>query len=68
MGYQRIWQSLLAHLDTLPRSVTRTSAALQTLTALIRQAWLIASLEGDDPQIRIQHLLMALTEKIGTRL
>ncbi len=58
-----LWQSLLAHLDTLPRSVRERPQLSEPLTALIRQAWLIASLEGDDPQIRSQHLLMALTEK-----
>ncbi len=58
-----LWQSLLAHLDTLPRSVRERPQLSEPLAALIRQAWLIASLEGDDPQIRSQHLLMALTEK-----
>ena len=58
-----LWQSLLAHLDTLPRPVRERPQLSEPLTALIRQAWLIASLEGDDPQIRSQHLLMALTEK-----
>lgn len=58
-----LWQSLLAHLDTLPRPVRERPQLSEPLAALIRQAWLIASLEGDDPQIRSQHLLMALTEK-----
>ncbi|EFA8917415.1 TPA: hypothetical protein RM292_004971, partial [Escherichia coli] len=43
-----LWQSLLAHLDTLPRSVRERPQLSEPLTALIRQAWLIASLEGDD--------------------
>ncbi len=46
-----------------PRSVRERPQLSEPLAALIRQAWLIASLEGDDPQIRSQHLLMALTEK-----
>ncbi|EAC1930561.1 type VI secretion system ATPase TssH [Escherichia coli] len=58
-----LWQSLLAHLDTLPRPVRERPQLSEPLAALIRQAWLIASLEGDAPQIRSQHLLMALTEK-----
>ncbi|EKI5630162.1 type VI secretion system ATPase TssH [Salmonella enterica] len=58
-----LWQSLLAHLDTLPRSVRERPQLSGSLTALITQAWLVASLEGDDPQIRSQHLLMALGEK-----
>ena len=44
-----LWQSLLAHLDTLPRPVRERPQLSEPLAALIRQAWLIASLEGDDP-------------------
>ncbi|ECI6680388.1 type VI secretion system ATPase TssH [Salmonella enterica subsp. enterica] len=58
-----IWQALLAHLDTLPRSVRERPQLSESLTMLITQAWVIASLEGDDQQIRSQHLMMALVEK-----
>jgi ATP-dependent Clp protease ATP-binding subunit ClpA len=57
------WQSLLAHLATLPRSVHTRPRLSDPLITLLTQAWLIASLEVDAPQIRSQHLLMALTEK-----
>lgn len=57
------WQSLLAHLATLPRSVHTRPRLSDQLITLLTQAWLIASLEVDAPQIRSQHLLMALTEK-----
>ncbi len=58
-----LWQSLLAHLDTLPRSVRDPPQLAEPLAALIIQACRLASLEADDPQIRSQHMLMALTEK-----
>lgn len=57
------WQSLLAHLATLPRSVHTRPRLSEQLITLLTQAWLIASLEVDAPQIRSQHLLMVLTEK-----
>ncbi|MCE0811469.1 type VI secretion system ATPase TssH [Buttiauxella sp. S04-F03] len=58
-----IWQSLLAHLDTMPRSVRTRPQLAELLLNLIKQAWLIASLEDDDAQIRSHHLLAALTDK-----
>ena len=57
------WQSLLAHLATLPRSVHTRPRLSEPLITLLTQAWLIASLDVDATQIRSQHLLMALTEK-----
>lgn len=58
-----LWQALLEHLETLPRSVRERPQLSGRLTALMTQAWLFASLESNEPQIRSQHLLMALTEK-----
>ncbi|EJG2193016.1 type VI secretion system ATPase TssH [Klebsiella oxytoca] len=58
-----LWQALLGHLETLPRSVRERPQLSKRLTALMTQAWLFASLESNEPQIRSQHLLMALTEK-----
>lgn len=58
-----LWQALLGHLETLPRSVRERPQLSGRLTALMTQAWLFASLESNEPQIRSQHLLMALTEK-----
>ncbi|EPO1784717.1 type VI secretion system ATPase TssH [Cronobacter turicensis] len=57
-----LWQDLLAHLDTLPRSVRGRPELAEHLQSLLQQAWLYASLE-DNSQIRGVHLLMAITEK-----
>lgn len=56
-----MWQALLGWLDTLPRSVRSRPALADSLNALLKQAWMVASL-GNEEQIRSQHLLMALTE------
>ncbi|MCX0499393.1 type VI secretion system ATPase TssH [Erwinia billingiae] len=58
-----IWQALLGWLDNVPRSVRTRPQLAAPLLALIKQAWLIASLEDDDAQIRSHHLLAALTDK-----
>lgn len=58
-----IWQDLLAWLDHLPRSVRTRPQLSEPLLSLIKQAWLIASLENDDATIRSHHLLAALIEK-----
>lgn len=56
-----MWQALLGWLDTLPRSVRSRPALADSLNALLKQAWIMASLRNEE-QIRSQHLLMALTE------
>ncbi|MDI7660299.1 type VI secretion system ATPase TssH [Cronobacter universalis] len=56
-----IWQDLLAHLDTLPRSVRSRPQLSDSLESLLKQAWLCASLE-DSEQIRGAHLLAAMIE------
>ena len=58
-----IWQALLCWLDNVPRSVRTRPQLADSLLALIKQAWLIASLEDDDAYIRSHHLLAALTDK-----
>ncbi|MEN4889908.1 type VI secretion system ATPase TssH [Erwinia billingiae] len=58
-----IWQALLGWLDNVPRSVRIRPQLAGPLLALIKQAWLIASLEDDDAHIRSHHLLAALTDK-----
>ncbi|GAB3402727.1 type VI secretion system ATPase TssH [Erwinia aphidicola] len=58
-----IWQALLCWLDNVPRSVRTRPQLADSLLALIKQAWLIASLEDDDAHIRSHHLLAALTDK-----
>lgn len=56
-----MWQALLGWLDTLPRSVRSRPTLSDSLNALLKQAWMAASLQGEE-QIRSQHLLIALTE------
>ncbi len=57
-----VWQDLLAHLDRLPRSVRSRPQLADSLDTLLKQAWLAASLDSDDNQIRSQHLLRAMME------
>ena len=57
-----IWQDLLAHLDTLPRSVRSRPQLSESIQVLMQDAWLRASLAGEEP-IRSIHLLMAMVEK-----
>ena len=56
-----MWQALLGWLDTLPRSLRRRPALADSLHTLLKQAWMVASLQGEE-QIRSLHLLMALTD------
>lgn len=57
-----IWQDLLGWLDKQPRSVRHRPQLSDAIQTLMQEAWLIASLNGED-QIRSVHLLMALVEK-----
>ncbi|WP_373224929.1 type VI secretion system ATPase TssH [Enterobacter cloacae complex sp. ESBL7] len=57
-----VWQDLLAYLDRLPRSVRRRPQLSEQFNELLRQAWLCASMAGDE-QIRSLHLLMAMKDK-----
>lgn len=57
-----IWQDLLAWLDRQPRSVRSRPQLSDAVQKLMQEAWLLASLAGEE-QIRSIHLLMALTEK-----
>ncbi|EPB4340597.1 type VI secretion system ATPase TssH [Enterobacter kobei] len=57
-----IWQDLLGWLDKQPRSVRHRPQLSDTIQSLLQEAWLIASLNGEE-QIRSIHLLMALVEK-----
>ena len=56
-----LWRGLLDHLDTLPRSVRDKPQLCGRLQTLIKNAWLSASLEGQD-SLRSAHLLGALLE------
>lgn len=53
-------QDLNDEIRRLQNGNTRTPVFSQRLIALFEQAWLIASLEGNNPQIRSGHLLLAL--------
>ncbi|EGT0661655.1 type VI secretion system ATPase TssH [Citrobacter werkmanii] len=57
-----IWQDLLSYLDRLPRSVRSRPELADNLEALLKQAWLAASLDREGNQIRSQHLLWAMVE------
>ncbi len=57
-----LWQDLLGWLDKQPRSVRHRPQLSGNIQALMQEAWLIASLAGEE-QIRSLHLLMALVEK-----
>ncbi|HGI5917998.1 TPA: type VI secretion system ATPase TssH [Yersinia enterocolitica] len=55
-----LWQGLLAHLDTLPRTVQGKPQLSAALQQLIKSAWLDASLQEDADAVRSVHLLSAL--------
>ena len=57
-----IWQNLLGWLDRQPRSVRHRPQLSDDIQTLMQQAWLLASLNGEE-HIRSVHLLMALVEK-----
>ena len=57
-----IWQDLLGWLDKQPRSVRHRPQLSDAIQSLLQEAWLIASLNGEE-QIRSIHLLMALIDK-----
>ena len=57
-----IWQDLLGFLDALPRSVRSRPQLSEAVQSLMQDAWLRASLAGEE-QIRSIHLLMVLAEK-----
>ncbi|WP_460123165.1 type VI secretion system ATPase TssH [Pseudomonas sp. S2_C03] len=56
-----LWRGLLAHLDTLPRTVHAKPALCAKLQTLIKNAWLQVSLAGED-RLRSANLLGALRE------
>ncbi|MFK3662727.1 type VI secretion system ATPase TssH [Scandinavium sp. NPDC088450] len=57
-----LWQDLLAWLDNLPRSVRSRPQLSDSMQSLLQEAWLLASLNGEE-HIRGVHLLMALVDK-----
>lgn len=57
-----IWQDLLTFMDKLPRSVRGRPQLSDAIQTLMQEAWLSASLAGEE-HIRSIHLLMALVDK-----
>jgi type VI secretion system protein VasG len=57
-----LWQDLLGWLDNQPRSVRSRPQLSDNIQMLMQEAWLLASLAGEE-QIRSVHLLMALVDK-----
>ena len=57
-----LWQDLLGWLDNQPRSVRSRPQLSADIQILIQEAWLIASLNGEE-HIRSVHLLMVLVGK-----
>ncbi len=57
-----LWQDLLGWLDNQPRSVRHRPQLSENIQMLMQEAWLLASLNGEE-HIRGIHLLMALTGK-----
>ncbi|MFK0095005.1 type VI secretion system ATPase TssH [Pseudomonas sp. NPDC090592] len=57
-----MWQGMLEHFDTLPRSVSNKPKLSAEVQQLIGSAWLLASLDRDCEQLRSVHLLAALVE------
>lgn len=55
-----LWQGLLAHLETLPRTVQGKPQLSAALQQLIKSAWLDASLQENADAVRSSHLLAAL--------
>lgn len=55
-----LWQGLLAHLETLPRTVQGKPQLSAPLQQLIKSAWLDASLQENAEAVRSTHLLAAL--------
>ncbi|WKL52431.1 type VI secretion system ATPase TssH [Pseudomonas kielensis] len=57
-----LWRGLLEHLDRLPRSVQGKPQLCGRLQQLIRDAWLLASLDDHCTSLRSAHLLGALLQ------
>jgi len=56
-----LWKNLLGWLDNLPRSVRSRPQLSGAIASLLKQAWLVASLEGCE-HIRSVHLLAAMID------
>ncbi|WP_282371805.1 type VI secretion system ATPase TssH [Pseudomonas sp. PS02290] len=59
---QALWTGLLDHIDRLPRSVQAKPQLCEKLQRLIKNAWVRASMDEDNEQLRSAHVLAALIE------
>ncbi|QSB18122.1 type VI secretion system ATPase TssH [Pseudomonas sp. 15A4] len=59
---EALWTGLLDHIDRLPRSVQAKPQLCDKLQRLIKNAWVRASMEEDNEQLRSAHVLAALIE------
>lgn len=59
---EALWTGLLDHLDRLPRTVQAKPQLCDKLQRLIKNAWVHASLDEDNEQLRSAHVLAALIE------
>ncbi|HEX3382397.1 MAG TPA: type VI secretion system ATPase TssH [Paraburkholderia sp.] len=57
-----LWDALLGAIDHLPRNLRGKPALSPQLAAMLGDAWLHASSENDDAQIRSGNLLQAITD------
>lgn len=60
-----LWRGLLEHLDNLPRCIQGKPRLCEKLQQLIKNAWLRASLDDSNDQLRSFHVLGALVETPG---
>ncbi|SES96053.1 type VI secretion system ATPase TssH [Pseudomonas graminis] len=59
---EALWTGLLDHLDRQPRSVQAKPQLCDKLQVLIKNAWVRASMDEDNEQLRSAHVLAALIE------
>ena len=59
---ETLWYGLLEHIDQLPRSVQSKPQLSEPLQHLIKNAWVLASLDDNNDSLRSVHLLSALME------
>ncbi len=59
----KLWQGLLTHLDGLPHALRGKPGLSRALQQWLEAAWMLASLEEGETQIRSLHLLLVLQDQ-----